>query len=293
MKSGVTVFTPTYNRGYTLDRLYHSLCRQTNKHFEWLIIDDGSTDNTAEKVNAWILENKITIRYFYQLNSGKAQAHNLAVKKAERALFTCVDSDDYLVENALEVIMEKWIDSKEIIGMLFARGYPDGSRNTKLKKSGIVSTLRRAYSNFDLSGDTMLVYDTKILSEFMFPRFEGEKFIPEAYLYDLLDQIGNIQMFDNILYIGEYLEDGYTHSMRSVIAKNPNGYEIFIRQRLLLDRTFQERITDIIRYIAIKLVKNDRNIICNSPFPLFTLFVYPFGLIFYFKYYHKYSRKNG
>ncbi|HFI0701056.1 TPA: glycosyltransferase family 2 protein [Streptococcus suis] len=292
MEVGVTVFTPTYNRGYTLERLYHSLCRQTNEQFEWLIIDDGSTDNTAEIVNKWKLENKIKIRYFYQINSGKAQAHNLAIKKAEKALFTCVDSDDYLVDNALEVILEKWRGSNEIIGMLFARGYSDGSRITKLKRTGIVSSLRRAYRNSELSGDTMLIYDTKILSQFMFPQIEGEKFIPEAYLYDLMDQIGNIQMFDNILYIGEYLEDGYTYSIRRVIAENPNGYEIFIKQRLVLESTFQERIFDIIRYVAIKYTKKDSKIINDSPFPLLTLLLYPFGLVFYYRYYHKYSRRN-
>jgi len=98
----ITVFTPTYNRAYILNRLYESLKKQSSKSFLWLIIDDGSTDNTEELVNAWIRENIIEIRYYKQENGGKQRAHNKAVELCDTELFICVDSDDYLTENAIE-----------------------------------------------------------------------------------------------------------------------------------------------------------------------------------------------
>ena len=97
MKKRMTVFTPTYNRAYILPKLYDSLCQQTVKSFEWLIVDDGSVDNTQELVEKWIEEKKIEIRYFKQANGGKQRAHNLGVEKSKEEIFVCVDSDDYVL----------------------------------------------------------------------------------------------------------------------------------------------------------------------------------------------------
>ena len=100
----LTVCTPTYNRAHTLPRLYESLVRQTSQDFEWLVVDDGSTDNTRELVDGWVAEGRIRIRYVYKENGGKPSAHNLGVRMAAGELFFCVDSDDYLTDNAVEVI---------------------------------------------------------------------------------------------------------------------------------------------------------------------------------------------
>ena len=100
----ITVYTPTYNRAYRLPDLYESLLRQTDRRFEWLIVDDGSTDDTKELVATWIQEQKIPIRYFFQENKGKQEACNWAHSLLETELHTCVDSDDYLCDNALSLI---------------------------------------------------------------------------------------------------------------------------------------------------------------------------------------------
>ena len=110
----VTVFTPTYNRAYTLERLYNSLVEQTNNSFVWLIVDDGSTDNTAQLVNKFIAENKINIQYHCQENAGKSQAHNKGVALCETELFVCVDSDDYLAPNAIERVTHHWNYAKSL-----------------------------------------------------------------------------------------------------------------------------------------------------------------------------------
>ena len=104
----LTVCTPTYNRAHTLPRLYESLVRQTSQDFEWLVVDDGSTDNTRELVDGWVAEGRIRIRYVYKENGGKPSAHNLGVRLAAGELFFCVDSDDYLTDNAVELILSAW-----------------------------------------------------------------------------------------------------------------------------------------------------------------------------------------
>src|SRR5699024_7599204 len=104
----LTIFTPTYNRAYILPKLYNSLVEQSNKDFVWLIVDDGSTDNTKKLVFTWIRENKISIKYYYQKNQGKSIAHNKGVKETDTELFSCVDSDDYLTKDCVEVVMNTW-----------------------------------------------------------------------------------------------------------------------------------------------------------------------------------------
>ena len=104
----LTIFTPAYNRAHTIGRTYESLCRQTCKDFEWLIVDDGSSDNTRALVEGWIKENRIPIRYIYQQNQGMHGAHNTAYRNIETELNTCIDSDDYMPDDAVEKIITFW-----------------------------------------------------------------------------------------------------------------------------------------------------------------------------------------
>ena len=188
----ITIFTPTYNRKSTLPRLYQSLCRQTVSDFYWLLIDDGSTDNTGELVKGWQLEDKIQIVYFYQENSGKASAHNAAVKYTNTELFLCVDSDDYLVDNAIKRILEYWERDKNYTGILALKGNRDGLPVTKWRSPMKCSTLLDATRLYGLKGDTMLVFRTELLKKYFFPVFPKERFVPESYLYDQIDLEGKL-----------------------------------------------------------------------------------------------------
>lgn len=256
MKKGITIFTPTYNRAYVLNRLYDSLARQTDKHFEWIIIDDGSSDNTRNLADKWISEQKIRIRYYYQKNSGKMQAHNKGTKLAEYELFCCVDSDDYLSDKAVEEILNCWRQKKNngIIGLLNykinAHGDNVSGRNLN-DLAGNICTLLDAYRKYGLNGDTMLIYRTDVIRKHHFPRFEEEKFVPELFLYDQLDQKGMLYIQGRNLYICEYLPDGYSHNIRSLNANNPRGYEAYIKQRLRICRG-EKTIKNFIRLEAIE-----------------------------------------
>ena len=125
----LTVFTPSYNRAYTLHKCYESLLRQTSKDFTWLIVDDGSSDNTKELVDSWINENKIEINYIYQENQGMHGAHNTAYKNIKTELNVCIDSDDYMPNDAVEKIKETWEkikDNEKISGIAGLDAYKNG-----------------------------------------------------------------------------------------------------------------------------------------------------------------------
>jgi len=209
----ITVFTPTYNRKDTLPRLYDSLLRQTSKDFEWLIVDDGSQDNTDEIVQEWVNENKILISYYKKENGGKHRAINMGLKFAKGELFFIVDSDDYLTDNSLEYLINKSsLLTDEIIGIAPRKGY----NNSRLvgkefpTDSFISNHIEKTYK-LNLKGDLAEVVKTDILRQFPFPDFQGENFCAESLLWNKLANSNFKFIYDNtLIYICEYLEGGLT-----------------------------------------------------------------------------------
>lgn len=266
-----------------MPRLYKSILKQTCRDFCWLIVDDGSTDNTEELVKEWRTEGKIEIHYFKQENQGKPMAHNKGVELADTELFVCVDSDDYLVDNAVEEIALCWQDSRETDVGILAFKTSEDKAITVIKYGGenVRTTLKNAYDRLGLIGDTMLVFRTEIVKKYAFPKFSGEKFVPEGYLYDLIDQEGKLILLEKSLYICEYRKDGYTSNMAELLKNNPRGYLAFIKQRLQIDKTVKEKFLDSIRYVAMAKVYKIR-VIENAVYPSYALLAYPAGLLFYY-----------
>ena len=275
----ITIFTPTYNRKHLLPNLYKSLLEQDSKDFVWLIVDDGSTDGTDKYIEQLRKDNKIIIQYYHQNNKGKSQAHNYGVSLCKTELFVCVDSDDYISDNCVSSVINKWKEKdNDDIGVLAF------CSQTFFNKDKMVEhiTLREAYNTGMISGDTMLIYKTSAISKYSFPHFEGESFVPENYLYDLLDKDGTLLVLPEVLYFREYVDDGYTKHMNKVIKNNPNGYIAYIKNRLLIDKGFKTRLLDSIRYVAILKVKGSK-VIKNLPYKFIGLLAYPFGVVLYIK----------
>ena len=288
MEKLLTIFTPTFNRADCLSRLYDSLCRQSESDFEWLIVDDGSTDNTNSLVSTWILDNKISIRYFYQKNAGKSMAHNNGVQKTNTELFFCVDSDDTLVEDAVKVISQVWKQhNKNNTGLLLKKFDLTLKKSvTFIPKDVHESTLYDAYNSHGLKGDTALVFKTSVINKYEFPHFEGEKFVPESYLYDLIDTNGPLIIVDKSIYNCEYLNDGYTSNMMKLLCNNPKGYTAYISQRLSLhDKTFISRYLDSARYVAMMLTFNSKKILVDSVYPFYTILAFPLGYVLFLRKY--------
>lgn len=285
---GVTIFTPTYNRQSTLERLYKSLLIQTNKQFEWLIVDDGSTDNTRQLINSWINDDLISIRYIYQENQGKPAAHNTGVLNSNYNLFMCVDSDDYLVENAVEKINEinsRIYQDDSVIGIIsYKCNVKDEKKRTKTINTEFI-TVSKLYLKYHYKGELALAYKTDILIENLFPRIDGEKFIPEAYLYDRLDNIGVLYLLQNNTYLYEYMNDGYTKNSADLLKNNVEGYILFSKQRLEISNIMENRIKGAIQYNIANLIKNENLKYMKNKYVLLLLLTFIPSYMYYLKKY--------
>lgn len=283
MESKITIFTPTYNRGYILPQLYASLCKQTNPAFIWLVVDDGSTDNTNMLINTWISENRLSIKYLYQPNGGKMRAHNRGVLCCETELFFCVDSDDFLAEDSIQLIYDTWKKPRieKISGIVAYRGFIGTSQLIKchFPENYQTSALIRLYQN-GFCGDTSLIYRTDILKRHLFPEIEGEKFISEAYVYDQIDEFYELILLKQPLIMCQYQSDGYTQNEHQLFVKYPKGWAMFYNQRSRFSRNLKERIVMVAKYISFGLMCGSAKIIRNSNYPVITLFCYPLGLYY-------------
>lgn len=233
----ITIITPTYNRGALLKRLYASLISQENDDFEWLIIDDGSTDDTERIVLEFCNENKIKINYLKQENGGKHRALNAGIALIKTELIFIVDSDDYLPPDAVNTIFEyhkKYKRTPNLCGYSFLRCYEDGRVNTAyFKKDEEISTYRDVRINGNIGGDKAEVFFTEILKQYPFPEYDGEKFLPEDLVW--MKMSGSYQMvhINKCIYISEYLEGGLTKTGHSMKIYSPYG--MMERSRIYLD----------------------------------------------------------
>lgn len=259
-----TVFTPTFNRAYTLGRLYESLRRQSDSDFEWVVVDDGSTDNTEELFEKWSKEdNKFKITYLKTENGGKQRAVNKGLDLARGKMFFIVDSDDYLTDDAVEKLKlyEKTLDGSEgFAGVSGLRGFTDntviGSCNTN--KTVDCTNLERSANN--LLGDKAEAYYTELLKTYKFPLAENERFVTECLLWDKLAFDGyKIRWFNEIITKGDYLEDGLTNDGMRLYRKNPVGYLMYIRnEAVYYPFDLKKKIGNYYRYYLI--VKDKKNI---------------------------------
>ena len=231
----VTVFTPTYNRAYILGDLYHSLQRQTCMDFEWLIVDDGSADDTKALVASWQGEkNPFPIRYVYQENGGKCRAINRGLKEADGRLFFTVDSDDYLTDDAIEKVI-RWDgelpQDGHFCGYVGNRGTTPTQTPNRLFPGGYLDgTALDRYDQVD--GERAFVFYTEIHRKYLYPEFPGEKFLTEAVTWDLMAHDGyKMRVYNDIIWIWEYKDDGLTRAGYRVFLENPQGTGLFFRQK--------------------------------------------------------------
>ena len=233
----ITIFTPTYNRAGLLKRAYESLISQTDKDFVWLIVDDGSTDNTKEAVGEWQREGLIPIEYHYRENGGKMRAHNMGVSNCKTEWFLCLDSDDILVEDAVKIIKECVKDkcekdSGKLAGIIAHKGR---SREELLGSRGFPKDVERStlYGLYlkGFKGETTIVFRTKVIAGFPFPEIEGEKYVPEDYIYDKIDAEYEYVVLDRILTVCELVSEGYTDSVRKLKEDNKQAWYLYYEQR--------------------------------------------------------------
>lgn len=270
----LTIFTPTYNRAYILPKLYESLCKQSCQDFIWLIVDDGSTDKTENFVREWVRDGKIAIEYTRQENGGKMRAHNLGVSICTTPLFCCVDSDDYLCENAIESIIEFWSlnyhNEEDICGFISYRAMVVNGQDPKILKrfpsikSCRMHDLVKKYSH---RGETTIVFRTDVIKHYPFPEIEGEKFITEAFVYDQIDQSYKTLLYDKALTVCEYQSDGYTKSRANIYKIAPKGWALYYNQQCKLwkqESQFKDYLKFLVYYIVMAKIAGNKHIYKES-----------------------------
>lgn len=286
MLKKLTVFTPTFNRAYCLHVCYESLKSQTNKKFIWLIIDDGSTDNTEELVETWKREDDIEIRYIKQDNQGMHGAHNTAYENIDTELNVCIDSDDCMPIDAVEKILDFWEKhgSDQVSGMIGLDSFKNGEIiGTKMPASIKESTLFDLYNKHDVKGDKKLVYRSELTKKYSYPIFENEKYVGLAYKYHKLDEEFPLLLLNEILCVVEYLPDGSSLNMLKQYRVNPKGFAFYRKELMKLpfaDMKFKYR--QAIHYVSSSLISKNKNFIKESPSRLLTFLATPLGLILYF-----------
>lgn len=233
----ITVFTPTYNRGYIIENLYRSLQKQIFVDFEWLVIDDGSNDDTDKLFALWRMEkNTFPIRYCKVENGGKHRAINKAVSLAQGELFFIVDSDDYLTEDALESI-QKWeqsLENKELYcGISGNRGKSKDEIWGTTFEGVYIDATSLEREKYNINGDKAEAFYTKILKKYKFYEFQGENFITESTVWNRMAHDGyKIRWFNQTIYISDYLNDGLVKSGDTLFANNPQGTACLAKQQI-------------------------------------------------------------
>lgn len=242
----VTVLTPTFNRG-GLEKLYESLKRQSCKDFEWLVVDDGSTDGTDNLIGQLQEKSEFPVRYIYKSNGGKHTALNVGIQTICSELTFIVDSDDIVTDDAIESILKihkKYREQNNICGYAFLRAFPDGKVNGKKFDidEQIGSYIQVRVNGNDTSADKAEVFKTHCLKEFPFPEYPNEKFLGEDLVW--VRMAGKYEMvhINKVIYIGNYLEGGLTNNRRKHNIASPVGCVHRAEEFMELDLKIKYRI---------------------------------------------------
>lgn len=280
----LTIFTPAYNRAHTLPRTYQSLLAQDCKDFVWLIVDDGSTDETAELVTAWQgNDNGFEIRYIYKENGGMHTAHNVAYENIDTELNVCIDSDDAMSRGAVKKILKKWeqvkdkgyagiiaLDANMTTGEVIGNGFPDD----------MIETTLVGYYAGGGRGDKKLIYRTDVINQYPpYPVFEGERYVALAYKYRLIDQDYKLAVLDEVVCDVEYQADGSSGTMYKQYLKCPKGFAFWRKVCMQYPESSKRLFADCIHYVSSSIISHNRHFIRESPQKCLTVLAIPFGML--------------
>lgn len=262
----ISVLTPTYNRANLLERLYESLIKNSKYdiEIEWLIMNDGSTDDTKIIIKKFIVENKIEIKYFEQENQGKMVSINNLVEKATGELIVDCDSDDYFTEDAFKIIKEEYKknkDEKDIYGLCFLKYDQNGENmgnNFKNKKT----TMFDLYFKEGETGEKAIVFFSSIRKQYKHELEHNERFVTEARMYHKMDEKYKMICINKPIMICEYQKEGYTQNILKQFKENPYGYYDYFKEILQKDMkgvTFNKRLYAIKHYILFEILTRDKS----------------------------------
>jgi glycosyltransferase involved in cell wall biosynthesis len=247
----ITVFTPTYNRAHLLPRLFESLVKQSYRDFEWIIVDDGSSDNTTDVINEWDAD--FPIRYYRKENGGKHTAVNLGTKLAKGELFFIADSDDTLMDSALQSVADQWNKVKQRPQIGGVVGLDVNSKTGEIIGGGLPQEVIDCDAmgiryRYHVRGDLKEVFKTDVLSEFPFPEIKGERFCPEQLVWFRIAQKYKLRYFNKPIYMAEYQPDGITSGIVKARMKSPVATCMTYAEMLDYDIPWLHKVKAAINY---------------------------------------------
>ena len=283
----LTIFTPTYNRGYLLHKLYDSLIQQTSYDFEWIIVDDGSSDNTHKLINSFISERIISIQYFKQLNGGKHRAINKGVQLAKGELFFIVDSDDYLHPNAVEEILRYYLQIKGDIafaGVCGLKYYPSGERIGGVFPFSVLDcTFTDLRYKYKIKGDMAEVFKTVVLREYPFPEIDREKFCPEALVWNRISKKYKLRYFNSGIYLCAYLPDGLTAKIAKLRMESPKASMLYYSELFKMNIPSFQKIKAAINFWRFSFCSDESFFYKINQIGCIALCMYPLGFLFHIR----------
>ena len=280
----LSVITTTYNRAYCLHQVYESLCRQTCNDFLWLIIDDGSTDDTELLVKKWQGEGQIDIEYYYKPNGGMHTARNLAYEKCNTPLNVIIDSDDWMTDDGVEIIVSTWhqygydglygiaANNVDTNGKLTGTPMPEGVKEC---------TCGDLFDKYGVRGDKKFILRSDLSKLYPYPEFEGEKFYPASYKFYKLDQNYRLYLTSAAVCVVNYNEDSMTYNKYAQYKTCCKGFAHYRNEIIGLVKSPKKVFEEEIHYIAESIYAKSKHYISRSARPLYALIAWPFGVVYY------------
>lgn len=279
----LAVFTPAYNRAHTIGRTYESLCRQTSKDFKWVIVNDGSSDNTEELVKPWLeADNGFAIEYYKKENGGMHTAHNEAYKHIDTELAVCIDSDDWMPDNGVELIIFRWrkYGSDKYAGMIgldiFEDGYvvgtcfPKGLHECKTYEIG---------SKYGVVCDKKYVYRPEIIKKYLpYPVFPGERYGLVNWLYQKIDGDYDMLCSNDVYCVVEYQADGLSINVFNQHKQSPRTRMYECNEMMVDIPYFKEKVKRAMQYVSCAILAGDWGYISKAHKKALVLVATPFGI---------------
>lgn len=284
----LTIFTPAYNRADKLKQIYLSLEKQINNEFEWIIIDDGSEDDTEKVVTQLMKKSAMNIRYYRKENGGKHTAHNMAVDIALGEFFLCLDSDDHMSQNSVGKLLNAVKQCGSNHGIVAYKC----DQNKKLLSDTFpeieyVPSIYALKQDYNCKGEFAFVFPTELLKENKFPVFEGERFLTESVLYDKLSC--KMYILPEVIEVCEYQTDGLSNNLNEIMKNNPAGYCLYFMQRIDMQNSFKDRVITIGKYICFSFFAGKKKSVYNGKYKNLSKISYPIGIAVWL--YYKCVRK--
>lgn len=280
----LTVFTPAYNRADLLPRCFESMKRQTNKSFIWMIIDDGSTDNTRQLVESWMAQpQEFAIVYYYKENGGLHTAYNEAIAHVETELCVCIDSDDFMPDDAVEKILTCWAEkgSEKVAGIVGLDYDLDGRTiGDPLPDQPTVNLIDLLVGRYPIrQGDRTNVVRTELYKKYAPMKvFPGEKNFNPHYMHlQISMEYDFLVLNENLRYV-DYQQGGMSDSMYRQYRNSPRSFAQIRKLYLTFpDAGLKFRMRQCIHYVSSSIISKNRSFLKESPAKLLTVLALPFG----------------